>query len=301
MPILRRTGHPYGVEVVADPYDAFSPGSIKSVLRPFLRWYFPRQLRQRCAGASAAAYVTTGALQQRYPCPSYAAGFSDVELPAEAWVSRPRRETPEKRTFSLVTVGSLQQLYKGPDILIEAVHACVQKGLDLKVMLAGDGQYRPELEDRAAALGIRGRVVFLGHLPARDSVQAALDSADLFVLPSRQEGLPRAMVEAMARGLPCLGSAVGGIPELLPAEDLVTPGDVNSLASKIQEVVCDPARLARMSARNLHTAQGYREDSLRERRLDFYRTVREKTETWLSCGSESSVSRRESVLETQIS
>jgi hypothetical protein len=71
MPVLRRSGHPYGVEVVSDPYDVFSPGSIKSVLRPCLRWYFPMQLRRRCAGASAAAYVTTGALQRRYPCPSY--------------------------------------------------------------------------------------------------------------------------------------------------------------------------------------------------------------------------------------
>ena len=56
------------------------------------------------------------------------------------------------------------------------------------------------------------------------------------------------MVEAMARGLPCIGSAVGGIPELLPADDLVTPGDAPGLARKLQEVLSDPARLARMTA-----------------------------------------------------
>ncbi len=299
MPILGRTEHPYGVEVVSDPYDVFSPGSIKSVLRPFLRWYFPRQLRRRCAAASAAAYVTTGALQRRYPCPTYSVGFSDVELPSEAWVSSPRLQVPGKQTFSLVTVGSLQQLYKAPDILIDAVHECVRNGLDLKLMLAGDGQFRQQLEARAEGLGLTGRVVFLGHLPARDSVQAALDSADLFVLPSRMEGLPRAMVEAMARGLPCIGSAVGGIPELLPQEDLVAPGDVLGLAKKIQDVLGDPARLAHMSARNLNTAQDYREESLRTRRLDFYRTVREKTAAWLSNGPESPVSSRESILQVQ--
>ena len=89
------------------------------------------------------------------------------------------------------------------------------------------------------------------------------------------------MVEAMARGLPCIGSTVGGIPELLPSEDLVPPGDVEALAGKIREVVSDPQRMARMSARNLHKAKEYREEVLGKRRSDFYRHVKEKTEAWL--------------------
>jgi glycosyltransferase involved in cell wall biosynthesis len=111
-------------------------------------------------------------------------------------------------------------------------------------------------------------------------VRAALDHADLFVLPSRTEGLPRAMIEAMARALPCIGSTVGGIPELLPPEDLVPPGDAAALARKIREVVCDPDRMARMSARNLEQARQYREDALSGRRIAFYQRVREVTEAW---------------------
>jgi glycosyltransferase involved in cell wall biosynthesis len=89
------------------------------------------------------------------------------------------------------------------------------------------------------------------------------------------------MLEAMARGLPCIGSTVGGIPELLPAEDLVPPGDAVALAAKIREVAADPERMARMSARNLAKAEEYRDEALRERRLAFYRYVRESTETWI--------------------
>jgi glycosyltransferase involved in cell wall biosynthesis len=89
------------------------------------------------------------------------------------------------------------------------------------------------------------------------------------------------MVEAMARALPCIGSTVGGIPELLPAEDIVPPGDVVALATKIREVVTNPERMARMSARNLEKAHNYQDNVLREKRNAFYRYVRERTEKWL--------------------
>ena len=82
----------------------------------------------------------------------------------------------------------------------------------------------------------------------------------------------------MARGLPCVGSTVGGIPELLPAENLVPPGDVEALAGKIREVLGDRERRARMSAANLATARGYRESELHDRRVAFYRELRRRTE-----------------------
>jgi len=66
----------------------------------------------------------------------------------------------------------------------------------------------------------------------------------------------------------------------LPAEDMVPPGDFVALADVIRAVVTDPARMARMSARNLARAQEYREDALCARRTAFYRTLRERTEAW---------------------
>ena len=278
--MLRKTGRPYAVEVVADPYDVFAPGSVKHPLRSFFRWSYPRRLRLDCKEAAAAAYVTKHALQQRYPCDNFSVGVSDVDI-SERTLASSSRLPRQGGTFNLIFVGTMAQLYKAPDVLIDAVAVCVQEGLDLKLTLIGDGKHRSELEAKAKSLGLEERISFLGQLSGGDAVMAQLDLADIFVLPSHQEGLPRAMVEAMARALPCIGSTVGGIPELLPPEDMVSPGDVAALARKIREVVTDPDRMARMSARNLEKSKEYRDEALCEQRNEFYRYVREMTKAWL--------------------
>jgi glycosyltransferase involved in cell wall biosynthesis len=281
-PKLRREGRPYAVEVVADPYDVFSPGACRHPLAPFFRWYFPRRLRGQCRRAVRAAYVTRDALQRRYPCPAGEVGFSDVEITDAALVTEPRRARPDQARFTALFVGTLAQLYKAPDFLIDAVAKCRQGGVDLDLVLVGDGQYRPMLEEQSRRLGIAEHVRFRGQLSVGSAVRDEFDRADLFVLPSHQEGLPRAMVEAMARGLPCIGSTVGGIPELLAAEDMVPPGDAAALAERFTTVLRDPARRDRMSARNLETARTYHAERIAARRLAFYRTVREETESWLA-------------------
>lgn len=280
-PLLRSGGRPYGVQVVGDPYDVFAPGTIRHPLRPFFRWWFPRILRRQCANAAAAAYVTERTLQRRYPCPAYSTYFSDVELTAGAIVPSPRAPAPGQKSFTLVTVGSLSQLYKAPDVLIDAVASLVKQGLDLRLVLVGDGRYRPELAERAKSHGVSDRVVFRGQLPSGDAVRAELDRADVFALPSRTEGLPRAIIEAMARGLPCIGSTAGGIPELLEPRDLVPPDDAPALAGLIRDVVTDPQRMASMAARNLAKAGEYRDEVLRERRDAYYRHLRDVTERWV--------------------
>lgn len=280
---LSRDNYPYGLEVVGDPYDVFAPGAVKNPLRPFFRWWFTLQLKRQCANACAVSYVTEKALQSRYsPSPeAFSSHYSSIELPDSAIVTAPREAYQEKSTFTLITVGTLAQLYKAPDVLIDAVAACVRDGLDLKLVLVGDGKHRAELEARVTALNLKERVHFCGQLPAGDAVLAQLDQADLFVLPSYQEGLPRAMIEAMARALPCIGSNVGGIPELLPDEYRVPPGDVIALAAKIREVITNPGRMNQMSVCNLKKAKDYSVDILQERRTEFYRYLRERTEAWL--------------------
>lgn len=280
---LWQSGHPYGVEVVGDPYDVFAPGAVRHPLRPLLRWYFPRLLRQQCRRACAVAYVTEHALQRRYPpAPgAFSTNYSDVELTDEAFVASPRSWGEEKRPTRLVFVGTLAQMYKGPDVLLRAMHLCRARGLEVELTLVGDGKHRDELEAMARALALEGAVRFLGQLPAGAAVREQLDAADLFILPSRTEGLPRAMIEAMARGLPCIGSTVGGIPELLPPEDTVPPGNAEALADKIVEVLGSPERMEAASRRNLQKAREYHEDVLRQRRDVFYQYVREATERWL--------------------
>ncbi len=298
-PALLQRLHPYAVEVVGDPWDMLSPGTVRHWLRPFFRHLFTSRLRSQCARACAAAYVTEFSLQRRYPVAggalisSYSSvdlppgalkplslGVSDVEISSSDILAASRQHYTHvaKR---MVYVGSLSQLYKAPDVLLKAMARCVRDGLDVWLTIVGDGQFRVKLQRQAARLGLGERVVFRGQLTIGDAVRKELDAADLFVLPSRQEGLPRAMIEAMARGLPCIGSNVGGIPELLPPEDMVPPGNPLALARKIEEVLTDPVRMHRMATRNLKRAGDYREASLCERRLAFYRFVRESTEAWI--------------------
>ena len=115
---------------------------------------------------------------------------------------------------------------------IHAFARCVNAGHDLTLRFIGDGRRRQDLEALAAQLNCRDRIVFAGQI-ASTAVVAELDQADLFVLPSRHEGLPRAMIEAMARALPCIGSDVAGFPELLPPSAIVPNGNLDALTSKL--------------------------------------------------------------------
>jgi len=279
---MRASDRPFAVEVVGDPQEVFSPGGVRTRLRPLLRWWMPRLLRRQCSGACAAAYVTARRLQERYPpAPGvYSSGCSDIDLDDDAFVSCPRSYGIASEPWKVVLVGSLEQLYKGPDVLIEAAALCAGFGHHFRITIVGDGKHRAELESLAHARGQADGVHFAGELPPGNAVRAELDRADLFVLPSRTEGLPRSLIEAMARGLPCIASAVGGVPELLAPSELVTPGDKSALACKLRDVLTDPQRLSRLSAENLDKAREFHCSVLQERRSAFYRAVRDATEVW---------------------
>jgi glycosyltransferase involved in cell wall biosynthesis len=301
-PLLARTGRPFGLEVISDPHDLFSKGAVRGPLRPFYQWWFTRRLRRQCRRGAGVAYVTERALQTRYPCAGYSVGMSDVDIPNDALVAGPavftthyssvelkqsdtepsHKPSGERRqNFRLITIASLAQVYKGVDVLLAALADCLRAGMDLRLAVVGDGKFRLELELLAQRMNLAGRVSFLGQLPSGPPVRVQLDNSDLFVLPSRCEGLPRAMIEAMARSLPCIGSTVGGIPELLPAEDMVPPGDAGVLALKIREVLGSPARMKRMSERNFAKAQEFRDEVLDARRRAFFGHIRAATEAWL--------------------
>ena len=109
---------------------------------------------------------------------------------------------------------------------------------DATLLLAGDGADRAALEGQAAPL--TGRVRFLGE---RRDVGRLLGAADLVVLPSDREGLPMAVLEALAAGVPVVASAVGGIPELGgDAVELVAPHRADALAAGVRRVLDDPSR-----------------------------------------------------------
>jgi glycosyltransferase involved in cell wall biosynthesis len=280
--------HAFGLEVGGDPLDVFSRGVIRHPLRGFFRWWFARHLRSQCREAAAIAYVSKGNMQVRYPprpdSSQFVTTLSDVDLPQSLLVGAPRGPLDVKTPPRLVTVGSMEQSYKGVDVLIRAVRRCCVRGVPVSLVVVGEGRERQKLEALARDLLVLDRVEFAGQVPSPRDVVAYLGGMDLFVLASRTEGLPRAMIEAMARGLPCLGTRVGGIPELLDEEDLVPVSDPVALADKVMAVVADPERLATMSARNLARAQDYTTERLRLKRLAFHEAVRNATAQALGPG-----------------
>jgi glycosyltransferase involved in cell wall biosynthesis len=279
----RRMDRPYAVEVVGDPGEAFARGGSAHPLRPLLRWEFGACLRRICRGARAVGYVSGGVLPHRYPARYDAATavYSSVELDAGAFAGLARHHRPLDRP-RLVTVASLGQSCQGVDVLLRALAAVRAAGLDASLDVVGDGRYRATLESLSRRLGLGGHVVFHGELPGSAEVRLRLADADLFVLPSRGGGLPGALVEAMALGLPCLGTRTGGIAELLAADSLVEPNDAAALARAIREQIGNPAGLDRASRANLQRARAFEQAALEPRRTRLYRHLHAVTESALT-------------------
>lgn len=278
-PHVRTRSTPLGLEVVGDPGDVFSRGSVGGRLSPVYRWSFGTGLRWMCGKADGVSYVTEYSLQRKYP-PSRGAlttHYSSVALSRDDYAEQPRVSFAGQ-PVRLIAVGSLSQLYKGPDVLLDAL-AAVQETLAIRCVWVGSGRFLEPMRRRAAELGLSDRVEFIGPVERRTSVRHLLDTADVFVMPSRVEGLPRAMIEAMARGLPCIGTRVGGIPELLPDDALIEPDSPEELSNKIIEFASSPESLVRFSEINLREAHQYAEEILGPRRERFYAHLRRVAET----------------------
>jgi glycosyltransferase involved in cell wall biosynthesis len=181
-----------------------------------------------------------------------------------------------RRPAVLGFIGRLAMI-KGVDTLLKAVGLCLHDGLHVEAHFLGDGKSRPDFEAMARDLGVSQHVRFHGHVPAGKAVFDFLDSIDVFVMPSRVEALPRAMVEAMARGCPCIGSAVGGIPELLAPEALVAPSDERQLSAAIRRFVSDSDLSLRMIEHNVEVAQAFRPEALAEAQRCFLSEVRARS------------------------
>ena len=128
----------------------------------------------------------------------------------------------------------------------------VERGVAVRVRMVGEGEERPALEAAIAAAGLTDQVLLLGRQP-RDRVAELLGEADVVVQPSivlpsgKTEGIPVALMEALASGVPVVATSVSGVPELV--EDgvtgrLVPPGDAEALADALIDIQRDPAGAA---------------------------------------------------------
>ncbi|MCW3044587.1 MAG: hypothetical protein JWL57_2745 [Actinobacteria bacterium] len=191
--------------------------------------------------------------------------------PAEAAAAREKLGLEAGRPL-VVSVGRLDP-QKGFDVLVEA--AARMNGTSPPiVVICGEGPARPELEERIRALGLGGRVRLLGN---RKDAKALIAAADAFCMPSRWEGSPLALHEALAAGRPVVAAAVGGIPELLTfgqAGLLVPPEDPGALAAAVGRVLADRSLAERLGARALEAAEAWPDAATTARRVaDLYEKI----------------------------
>lgn len=266
----------FAVEVVADPYDQLSEGAVKHPIRGFFQKLYTGFLKFQCREAIAAAYVTKYALQKRYPPGTeITTHYTSLNLGNEWFVNSPRKHQ-KKDVYRLLNIGMMAQLYKAQDVILHMLTLLNERGFRCSVTLIGDGEYRTYLEDMAKNLGVDQQVEFLGKISDRALIRKHYDDADLFILPSRQEGLPRVLIEAMSRALPSVATDVGGVSELLEDNCIIKVDDVENLANKVEWLCSNRDIWEAQSERNLHMSNDYRGDIVQARRENFYRAIKDK-------------------------
>lgn len=162
------------------------------------------------------------------------------------------------------TVGRLT-LVKGQEVLIRAASELIRRGEKIFLVLLGDGELRRDLEDLSYRLDIAGYVRFLGWRPDVARVMAV---CDIFCLPSRNEGMGKVLVEAMAMGKPIIASSIGGIPDMVRSGEngiLVPAGDAAAWAEAIARLCRDPEERRRMGDAGMQMAPRYGSEEMIKR------------------------------------
>ena len=206
-------------------------------------------MRFRIAPEEKFSVIHSGVDLSRFrPDPARKAEIrSALEIPSESIV--------------VATVGRLTAV-KGQETLIRATAKCLRQGEKLYLLILGEGELRSNLEALSAELGIAEAVRFLGWRP---DVASVINACDIFCLPSLNEGMGKAIVEAMAMGKPVIASDVGGIPDLVIPEEngiLVPPGDSNALAKAILNLRDHPEMSVKMGEQGREKALGYGVESM---------------------------------------
>ncbi len=234
----------------------------------------------------AVLYVTEKFLQERYPAKGMTIGASDVKLPP------PDPEILQKRLSRIETfdenhlwktgiIGPFHHSQKGIDVAIRALalwHKRTGKNFRLYLLGSGNPATLQALADRN---DIGDRLEFCGTLP-RDKVAPWLDSLDLYLQPSRTEGLPRATLEAMSRALPVISSDAGDLPNITDQAFIHPKGNANALSLLLEKMTADRNIMKQQSKRNFEIIETrFHPEILSTRRekfwQDFVKIVRRRS------------------------
>lgn len=272
----RKMRIPLLVELMGDPWDAYwNHGLSGKLIAPYITWQTKRITKK----ANYAHYVTSEFLQQRYPCKCISVNASNVRLEDMSdriLAARLKRINSSgfPNDISLMTTAAINVAHKGHEWVIKAIPALLQRGINVTYYMAGAGD-KARLQKIAQKLGVDNHIIFLGRLSHTD-VSEWLDKIDIYIQPSLQEGLPRATIEALSRGCPCLGARTGGIPELLDPEcvfDRRSPKDIVRAIFQLKE-----RGLTYYAKRNFERAKEFAYPKITERMSRFYQIIKDELE-----------------------
>jgi len=267
-------GKPYAIEVVACPWDSlWNYGNWKGRIMAPREYIVTKRLVRK---APYALYVTKNFLQNRYPCKGITVGISNVEIPEPEKLALNNRlaSITSKRPLTIGMIGDLGTKIKGIQVAMKALQ-CVERQLpDCILKVLGGGDPNPWMES-AKKLNLADHIEFCGMLSSGQAVFDWLDTVDIYIQPSFQEGLPRALVEAMSRACPALGSTAGGIPELLAPECTHKPGDYQKLSKDILEAYRNPDWRVEQAKRNFEHAAQYAKEIIDAKRSQFWKKFAE--------------------------
>ena len=259
---------PYMTVITGSIWDGYwNYGLRGKLMAPFA--YYKMRMAQKDAPFSI--YVTKQYLQSMYPTRGMSIGCSDADIKTGIeWVLEKRllqisKIGLEKRPLRIGTVGAVNVPYKGHKYVIRAISILRKSGLVFEYHLLGKGD-NTTLKQLAEKEGVLDLMVFHGQIP-HEEVLSFYDDIDIYCQPSLTEGLPRSVVEAMSRGCLCIGSKVGGVPELIDDNYLFEKGDVSHIISLLCSVT--PQILKENAERNFDKAKEYDINALNIIRKEF--------------------------------
>lgn len=226
----RNLGKPYLMESAGCAWNDYWNHSLYGkIIAPYMEYSFRKITRD----AKFVVYVTEKWLQKRYPTNGISDGVSDVILTRiddsalDKRIAKIRGRKPGD-PWIIGTTAGVNNKIKGQQFVIEAM-AELGDRYNIRYELVGTGSTE-YLRSIAKKYHVEDRVIFKGET-THEEVLSWLDSIDTYIQPSMTEGLPRALIEAMSRACPVIGSTAGGIPELLESEVIFERGKVSKLIS----------------------------------------------------------------------
>lgn len=258
---------PYLSVVVGCPWDSFWNYNWRGkFVAPFAYLNTKRTILQ----SNFVIYVTERFLQSRYPSNAPQIACSDVVTSEiDSTICDVRRQKLKFMTkasvIKILTFGGLDVPFKGQEYIIKAISNLNKKGFNYHYYVAGTGN-GTALKQQAEKLGVLDNFHILGVV-SHDKIYETMSEMDIYAQPSKLEGLPRALVEAMSCGMPAIGANVGGIPELLQNDVLFDKGNVRQIEKILS---CDPCRWAEKVEINYIRSKDFNHNNLEKRRNEFF-------------------------------